>query len=689
MDLQTPLSKISRPLKMYSGRLEKLGIRTVGDLLYHVPHRYDDFSINASIATLQPGEQVTIKGTVLEIKNEYTRRAKPIQKASIADDTGSIAVAWFNQPFLTRIIKKNETLSLSGKVDWFGRTKTIISPSYEVISEDGTTLHTGRLVPIYPETQGISSKWLRRQIFMLLQQMTFQEYLPAEIRAKNSLIDLETAVHAVHFPKSFEDAERARARLAFDELLLLQMKATKRRKDWEKIRGGHAFSLTPFEKQIDDFWERLPFNLTEAQRNAIHAIFKDLENERPMNRLLQGDVGSGKTVVATAAMYLAYLNGYQAVLMAPTEILAQQHFKTVSELLGPLGVKVALVTGSSKERTRTEMRGKKLQDEISDKKDADFDILVGTHAVLYEKVRFTKLGLIAIDEQQRFGVTQRGLIREKGENPHVLTMTATPIPRTVALTMYGDLDLSYLDEMPKGRKIVRTWLVPKEKRDGAYEWIRKQIKETDSQVFIICPFIEQSETMQTVKAAAVEFERLKTDVFPDLRLGLLHGRMKAKEKDGELLRFRNKEFDILVATPVVEVGIDIANATVIMIEASERFGLAQLHQLRGRVGRGEKQSFCLLFTDTSSEQTHAKLKALETTYVGAQLAELDLRLRGPGELYGTLQSGVPQLKIATFSDVALIQRAKRAADTLYPALETNPALKNAFSSLQEATVAPD
>ncbi|MDP3941487.1 MAG: ATP-dependent DNA helicase RecG, partial [bacterium] len=498
----------------------------------------------------------------------------------------------------------------------------------------------------------------------------------------------------------------AKTRLAFDELLLLQIKATARRKDWEKIVSGHAFAVDRFEKQIADFWERLPFSLTDSQKQAIHAIFQDLEKSRPMNRLLQGDVGSGKTVVATVAMYLSFLNGFQSVLMAPTEILAQQHFKTISDLLSPLGVNVDLVTGSTKAGSKKlEMRSKKLKTKPEAEKSSQFpsaraqgegalrnshfDVLVGTHAVLYEKAKFNRLGLIVIDEQQRFGVAQRSLIRQKGDNPHVLTMTATPIPRTVALTMYGDLDLSYLDDMPKGRRIIKTWLVPKQKRDGAYHWIRKQINETDSQAFIICPFIEQSETMQTVKAASVEYDRLKKEVFPDLRLGLLHGKMKTKEKDDVLLKFREKKFDILVATPVVEVGIDIPNATVMLIEASERFGLAQLHQLRGRVGRGEKQSFCLLFTETTSPQTLQKLKSLESTHVGAQLAELDLRLRGAGELYGTLQSGIPELKIASFSDVALIQKAKRTADILYTKLSTDPDLQKRFSASIDASISPD
>jgi ATP-dependent DNA helicase RecG len=402
----------------------------------------------------------------------------------------------------------------------------------------------------------------------------------------------------------------------------------------------------------------------------------------PMNRLLQGDVGSGKTVVATIAMYLAYLNGYQSVLMAPTEILANQHYQTVSSLLTPFGVKVGLVTGTKKLDHKTSGSKNNINNVLNSQSSqvaqaevvttdliTDLDILIGTHALLYNKKRLRNLGLVVIDEQHRFGVNQRSLLRQKGKNPHVLTMTATPIPRTVALTMYKDLNLSYLDEMPKGRKIIKTWLVPLEKRGKAYEWIRKQVQQTNSQAFIICPFIEISETMQTVKAATAEYERLKKEIFPDLRIGLLHGKMKSKDKNAVLQDFKKGKYHILVATPVVEVGIDIPNATIIVIEASERFGLAQLHQLRGRVGRGEKQSFCLLFTESKNEQTLAKLKELERIHIGAELAELDLRLRGPGEIYGTLQSGIPNLKIASFSDVILIEQTRKAAEMIL----SNPA----------------
>jgi len=713
MNLQTPIKDAGRIYKTYATRLEKLGILKLEDFLYHVPSRYNDFSLISKIDQVQPGEVITVIGQVLEMKNEFTRHFKKIQRAVIADETGSIEVVWFNQPYLTQYIHTNDTIALSGRIETFGKKLVMQSPEYEVVThrpeadrplDESSTeknteqhgLHTGRLVPIYPETRGVSSKWLRRQVYKLLMdnQEEIIDFLPQDLREKSSFPSLVEALHQIHFPDSLEHAHRARQRLAFDELFLLQLASIKRRQDWEKHLTGHPFTTIPYQSVIKKLRDSLPFNLTEAQDVAIADIFADLASDKPMNRLLQGDVGSGKTVVSAFGIYLAHLNGFQSVLMAPTEILAEQHYSTLSSLLSPLGVKVKLVTSShriKKQEVRSKDKKRKNHDSkfmIHDSSDS-FDVLVGTHAVLHEKIRFQNLGLVVIDEQQRFGVEQRSIIREKGYNPHFLTMTATPIPRTVALTLYGDLDLSYLNEMPKGRKIIRTWLVPKEKREGAYGWIRKQVRETDSQVFIICPFIEESENMQTVKAAKVEFERLQKEIFPDLNLGLLHGKMKAKEKNEVLTAFREQKFAILVATPVVEVGIDVPNATVIMIEAAERFGLAQLHQLRGRVGRGEKQSYCLLFTEATSERTIKRLSAMETSQNGAELAELDLRLRGPGELYGTLQSGIHGLKIASFSDLELIQKARNTAKEMAGNLSNYSELEKKVKAITVKKVSPD
>ncbi len=670
MNLQTPVREASRAYKMYASRLEKLGIKKLEDFLFHIPFRYDDYSLVSKIGEVQAGETVTIQGTVEEIKNQYTKRFKTLQRAVISDDTGSLSVIWFNQPFLTRAMKKGDLISLSGQVELDRNKFTMLSPDYEVIFNN-QTIHTGRLVPVYPETKGISSKWLRRQVYKILDEKnTIKEYLPESLIKENQLMNLNDALQKIHFPQNLEEAQKAKQRLAFEELFILQLSTLARKKEWESASLGYSFLVTEFAQKIDEFLKKLPFELTNAQKKAVKEIFADLEAKKPMNRLLEGEVGSGKTVVSAIAMYLAFLNGFQSVLMAPTEILAEQHYKTISKLLSSFKIKIALATGSHKF------------------KDSDFDILIGTHAVISEKVKFKNLALVTIDEQQRFGVEQRAIIRSKGKNPHLLTMTATPIPRTVALTIYGDLDLSLLDEMPVGRKKVKTWLVPPEKRKGAYEWIEKEITKHQSQAFIICPFIEESESMITVKAAAKEFKNLK-QIFPKLKLGLLHGKLKSREKETVLAGFKDKKIDVLVATPVVEVGIDIPNAAIIMIEASERFGLAQLHQLRGRVGRGDKQSYCLLFTDSKNDSTLKRLKSMESIYIGTQLAELDLKLRGAGDLYGTAQHGKTMLKVADFSDISLIEKTKREAGRIFNEISKYPILLEKIKEINNKNVSPD
>ncbi len=675
MNLQLPIKEAGRIYKMYASRLEKLDIKTIEDFLYHIPSRYEDYSIISKISQVQQGETVTINGTVVEIKSEYTKSSKKLQKAVVEDETGKIDVVWFNQPFLLKIINEGDKISLSGKIDFFIHKLVMQSPVYEIIISDSPRIHTGRLVPVYPETRGVSSKWLRRQTYKIIQEskQNMIEYLPDSTIKDNGLIALYPAIEKIHFPNSMEESEISRKRLAFDEMFLLQLSAMERKSEWSKNLSNNSFSISKFKKNIENFWEKLPFELTRAQKRAVEEIFTDLAGKKSMNRLLEGDVGSGKTVVSAIAMFLSFLNGFQSVLMAPTEILAHQHYKTIMGLLSEFGVDVKLVTGN-----------KKLES-----KNLTFDILVGTHAVFSEKIVFKKLGLVVVDEQQRFGVEQRSLIRQKGKNPHLLTMTATPIPRTIVLTMYGDLDLSILDEMPIGRKPVKTWLVSSQKRNSAYDWIKRQIVETKSQAFIICPFIEPSETMQTIKAANKEYEFLKNNVFNKLKVGLLHGKLKIKEKDEIIKQFRDGKIDILVATPIVEVGIDIPNAAIIVIEAAERFGLSQLHQLRGRVGRGEKQSYCLLFTESQSQNSIARLKAMERLSVGSELAELDLRLRGPGEIYGTSQHGILSLKIASFYDLKLIEKTKKEAEKIFPQLSNYPFLYKKLKSISTKQVSPD
>ena len=694
MQLATSLIDAGRLYANYAKRLEKLDITTLRDFLFHLPSRYDDYSKITPIANAEIGELATIQGKITEITNTYTRSRKQIQRANITDDTGTISVIWFNQPYIAKTLKFGDMVSLSGRVQSDGFLSSLMAPDFEIIPDTGRTIHTGRLVPVYPETAGVSSKWLRRQVDKILQtSYELVEFLPEEEVKKLGLEPYEQALRQVHFPDTFETAEKARERLGFDELLLLYLANKKKRSEWQKKALGHKFAVEPFAKDIDKFWELLPFTPTNAQRRAIHEIMTDLASPHAMNRLLEGDVGSGKTIVAAIAMFVAKLNGYQSVLMAPTEILAQQHYNTIQKLLSPLKVKVDLITGSKKTVKYTVTSNSYLAKERKNIQNTsyniqDTNILVGTHAVLSEKINYEKLGLVIIDEQHRFGVAQRSIIREKGNNPHVLTMTATPIPRTVALTLYGNLDLSILDEMPKGRKEIKTWLVPTQKREAGYKWIDEQIAKGD-QAFIVCPFIEESESLTTIKAATTEFEKLQKLVFPKLKLGLLHGKMRAKEKDAVLELFRTKKIDILVATPVVEVGIDIPNATIILIEAADRFGLSQLHQLRGRVGRGDKQSYCLLFTESSNAQTNQRLKGLEHIHNGAELAELDLKMRGAGELYGTAQHGRKWLKIASFGDMKLLELAKQEANTLFPKLSQLPLLAQKVEEVTTRQVSPD
>jgi len=649
MDLSNNVGILPSIGPVYRKRLEKLDINTVESLLLHIPHRYLDFRESVKIFRTKIGDTVTVKGEVASIKNLYTKHGKKFQVALVKDDSGEITVIWFNQPFLVRNIFPGDTLSLSGKIDWFGRKKTLISPEYEKVTGNKKPVHTGRLVPVYPETSGLSSKWLRAKINLTfpLTKTDIKEFLPVSILQKYNLDELVKAIENVHFPESFDIAEKARKRLAFNELLFFQGMNVFRQQSWRKNIPANKLSFAA--KDIAKFTDSLPFTLTASQNKAVEEITDDLKKSYPMNRLLEGDVGSGKTVVAATAAFVSFINGCQSVFMAPTQILAGQHFNTLNSLFTPYKVRVSLLTAGIKKGDLGRS-----------------DIFVGTHTLIHSKIDFDKVGLVVIDEQHRFGVEQREHLIKKTRNktivPHVLTMTATPIPRTVALTFYGDLSLSTLNELPKGRQDITTWIVPPQKRDGAFKWIGKNIKETKAQAYVVCPLIEESaaETMQSVKAATGEYRDIKLRL-PNLVIGLLHGRMTAKEKDLALNGFRSHRTDILVATPVVEVGIDVPNATIMVIEGAERFGLAQLHQLRGRVGRGEKKSYCLLFGESLSPKALSRLNALQKSSSGFELAELDLKLRGPGEIYGLKQHGLPELKIASWQDVNSIKNAKDVA----------------------------
>ncbi len=680
LNLKTPVKKLHFIGEVYGKRLEKLNIFTVEDLLHHYPHRFEDYSIISSIASVQPGEVVTVQGQIVSMQNVYTRNGKQIQKTVVADQSGQIEVTWFNQPFLAKSLQPGMNVSFSGKVEVFLGQKKLVSPEYEILKLQvagcrlQATIHTGRLVPVYPETYGVSSKWLRSRIAPLLAQnyLYKEDWLPKEYQERYRLLDLSKALKQIHFPDNLAQAEMAKSRLAFDELLSLHLQGMARKNIWQTKKATLSFRIN--QPKIKHFIKSLPFSLTPDQETVTKEILHDLEKGVPMNRLLQGDVGSGKTVVAAMACYAAYLNQSKTAFMVPTSILADQHLKTLKRLLEPYGIKIGFYTSSSKPKSQSKAT----------------DLFLGTHALLYQQLDWDKLGLVIVDEQHRFGVEQRAKLLNLARIPHLLTMTATPIPRTVALTLYGDLDLSVIETMPVGRKPVKTWVVPKQKREAAYKWIAEQIDQKHSQVFIVCPLIEESESERliNVKAATREFEKLKKK-FPHHRLALLHGRIKAKERQMIMEKMTKGQIDILVATPVVEVGLDIPQANIMLIEAAERFGLSQLHQLRGRVGRGDQQAYCLLFSGVENPQNLRRLRAMENYHSGLKLAELDLKFRGPGEIYGVSQSGFLNLKIASFADAAMIAQTKKAALELYQNRHLYPTLQEKLKTITIRDVKPN
>lgn len=677
IDLETPVRFIPRVGPAMAEKLAILSIETVQDFLYHIPFRYDDFSKISLIAHIRPEETVTLQGSVESFAAFITKNGKQLQEAKVRDASGVISVIWFNQPFLRSIIKKGMSIRLSGQISWFNHKLVMSAPQYELLdgTVSGESLHTGRIVPIYPETEGLSSKWMRGRIHFLLESLATSliDPLPDEITRQYKLMTLYKSLQAIHFPSSFKAAELAKKRLAFDELFLLQLQMSIQKRERLATTTASTFKLhAPKQEKLI---KTLPFTLTDDQDTAIAEICDDLTKSTPMNRLLEGDVGSGKTIVASVAMYEAFLNGMQSVLLAPTQILAEQHYRSITQVLGPSGVDIRLITGATASKEPA-------------------TITIGTHAVLSDTITYNKLGLVIIDEQHRFGVHQRNkLLQSDSSNhtPHLLTMTATPIPRTLAKTLFGSLDISRLTTMPSGRKKVKTWVVGHDKRDKAYAWIEKQIKDTGSQAFIICPLIEDSENFSEVKAVKTEYDLLKK-VFTDLSLGLLHGKLKSAEKTNVLSQFTAKKFDILVATPVIEVGIDIPNATIMVVEGAERFGLGQLHQLRGRVGRGDLASYCLLFPTSSEQTTISRLKAMETTYDGAKLAEIDMALRGPGDLLGSRQHGASLMKIASYMDAKTVQDTFDAVATLTktdPDLSDLPLLRSWLKKSKIESIAQD
>ena len=713
MTLATTIKEIPGIGPSFQKKLQKMAIKSVEDLLFHFPRRYEDFADIRPISKVQLNKSCCILGKILEIKNSRTWKKKMIlTEAIIEDKTGAIKAVWFNQPYLTRVLKQGDGVCLAGKVSLGDDGVFLSSPAFEKISlssnfqaQNSNFVHTGRIVPVYPETEGLSSRWLRYILKPLLQRFKdkIPEILPKRILNKYNLLPRNKALWQIHFPESIETAKKAKNRFSFEELFLIELSVLKER---QKLNQEKAPAIPMNIQLIKNFVSLLPFKLTDAQRKCAWQILKDLEASMPMSRLLEGDVGSGKTVVAVMAALNVVKAGYQVAFMAPTEILAKQHFGEVAKLLKPFKVRIALLTGKEDKILAQKLKNEILEisrSKILEKvRKAAIDILIGTHSLIQDKVRFGKLALVVIDEQHRFGVEQRarlcqGYAGQARLVPHFLSMTATPIPRTLALTIYGDLDISLLDEMPKGRKKIITKVVPPEQRKEAYQFIRKRVKKGE-QVFVICPRIESQNHNLNVKtgrnvlswaeakAVKEEYEKLSKEIFPNLKLRMLHGRMKTKEKEKTMKDFKTGKFDILVSTSVVEVGIDVPKATVMMIEGAERFGLAQLYQFRGRVGRSNFQSYCFLFTDSPARRTWQRLRALMEADDGFSIAQKDLAIRGPGSLYGSRQWGLPDLAMENLKNLPLIEKTREAAKEILaedPELKKFPALRARLKSFKQ------
>ena len=683
--VDAPVNRLRGVDTKLTARLKRLDVETIRDLLYLFPRRHEDYSTAVKISELSPGEECTVVATIWEAREvaKGPKGGRRDTEAVLSDETGNLKVIWFGQRYLARSLKPGSQIAISGKASVFRGQLVFENPEHEMLDASGSGAHTGRLVPIYPLTEGLTRRNMRRLTWQTVQNWVggLEDALPDDILARTELMPLLDAVYQAHYPKEMETWELARRRLAFDELFTLQLAVlARRRMQHDNIKGIEIIAPA---NVIDGFYQTLPFPLTKAQRRCIQEIEADFRaGTPPMSRLLQGEVGSGKTVVALSALLSAAAAGYQGAMMVPTEVLAEQHFQSIGNLLSGLArpvqephllsvyldhmdrpVSIGLLTGSSRAPVKRELTKMAA--------DGTLDILVGTQALIQEGISLPRLALAVADEQHRFGVIQRSALQERGQdNPHTLIMSATPIPRTLSLTLFGDLDISTIDEMPAGRQEVATRRLEPEQRDTAYGFIRRQVEE-GRQAFVVCPLVDESETIES-KAATEEYQRLSQDIFPDLSLGLLHGRMPGKEKDKVMRQFRDGELDILVSTPVVEVGIDVANATVMMIDGADRFGLAQLHQFRGRVGRGEHKGYCILMSDTVSETAKERLSALARIQDGFKLAEVDLELRGPGDFFGTRQSGLPSLKMAHLTDLELLEMARNEATKL---MEDDPDLK--------------
>ena len=693
MNFSTKIEEIPNVGPVYAKRLKGMGIKTLADLLYRFPREYKDFSKISKIKDVKINEKACVEGKIISIEQNKTWVKKMIvTTALIQDDTGAIEAVWFNQPYLNKVLKIGDEIIVAGKLTIQNRSLQISSPIFEKISLKETT-HLGRIMAVYPETEGVSSKYLRWIIKPVIERIKdkIPETLPEKVIEKYGLLPLKEAVEQIHFPSSLDSAEKAEQRFSFEQIFFISLFNLKKKKE---IKKEEAQIVPINEELLTRVKKTLPFELTRAQKKTLAEILKDMEKPSPMNRLLQGDVGSGKTAVAALASINAVKAKTQVVLMAPTEILTKQHFKTFFQMLKSFNLNIGLLTGkedkyySKKLHSDTiELSRNKILNKVEK---GEIDILIGTQALIAgtrkkktgEKVKFKNLGLVIVDEQHRFGVKQRAALSAKNQNkiPHLLSMTATPIPRSLALTVWGDLDLSIIDEMPKNRKRIITEIVSEKQREKTYKFIKEEVKK-GRQAFVICPRIESDE--EEVKTVKKEFEKLSKEIFPDLKVAMLHGQMANKEKDRAMKDFRSGKYDILVSTSVIEVGIDVPNATVMMIEGADLFGLAQLHQFRGRVGRGEHQSYCFLLTDSTSKKTKERLEAMIKYDSGFKLSEIDLKLRGPGDFFGVRQWGLPDFAMDALKDIKKVKFARDAAEEIFPQLEKNPLLLRRLEAFEE------
>ncbi|HEY4496956.1 MAG TPA: ATP-dependent DNA helicase RecG [Candidatus Paceibacterota bacterium] len=674
--LNSPISEIRGVGLKFLPKLKKLGIETAEDLLRHFPTRYEDWSTFSSIEKLNPGDEKTISGEVTKINVRRAWRKKTLLvEASIQNGDKTIRAIWFNQPYIKNILKIGTKANFAGKVVLRDKKIYLQNPAYEVIN-GGESKHTGRIIPIYSETKGLTSKGIRYLISILLEETEkIEEFMPGDILEKYNLPEINKGINDIHFPKNKKAAEIAQKRFAFEELFLLQIKNAKHKL---ALKNNTAPKIIWTNKELQTILEKLPFTLTNSQKESLIEILKDLSSGSPMNRILQGDVGSGKTIVAGLATIITAKQDYQIAIMAPTEILARQHYKTLIKFFADYNIPIGLLLSKEtrifyEDGLEAEPKKESFKNSV---REGIIKIVIGTHALIQKGIEFKNLALVIIDEQHRFGVEQRKklLANKKGDVvSHFLSMSATPIPRTLMMTIFGDLDVSQISENPKGRKEIITKIVDPINRDKAYAFIRGQVRR-GRQVFVVCPRItsRNGETdnkivdpkerlLWEVKAVEDEHEKLKNRIFPDLKVSMLHGKMKGAEKEKTMRAFSEKKSDILVSTSVIEVGIDVPNATIMMIEGADRFGLAQLYQLRGRVGRGEHQSFCFLFTESHSEQTHARLKSIAEAKNGLELAKIDLALRGPGELLGKDQAGMPDIAMSSLQNPRLIKETRDAA----------------------------